>query len=279
MRQRLGVAALAASLCLLAGPVARASSVTLSQLHGLAARAEAGDATALAELRAVDLVQGQPESLAQALGHASPAELRGRLRVLAAEGSAQAPTPGQAQRAAASILSEGRFAGPAVARPLSPVQSLIDYLSSGVPGGPVLFWGALGAIVLVTAGVGASRMLGRLQAPSHAYRAAGPLGAENDPESMERAASAAESAGAFGEAVRLRFRAGLVSLGLRAAINYRPSLRTGEVARSLRSPEFDELTRTFERVAYGGATATASDAADAREGWAQVLASLTGRSR
>jgi hypothetical protein len=92
-----------------------------------------------------------------------------------------------------------------------------------------------------------------------------------DPRTLERDAAAAEAGGAFAEAIRLRFRAGLLALGARGAIEYRASLRTAEVSRRLSSVDFDLLAATFERIAYGGGDASALDAAAAREGWQRVL--------
>ncbi len=92
-----------------------------------------------------------------------------------------------------------------------------------------------------------------------------------DPSALEQEAQAAEARGAFEHAVRLRFRAGLLRLGSRAAIEYRPSLLTAEVASRLHSPQFDSLAESFERIAYGGAGARSDDADAAREGWRSVL--------
>jgi hypothetical protein len=95
-------------------------------------------------------------------------------------------------------------------------------------------------------------------------------------DDLERAAEEAERDGRLDEAVRLRFRAGLLRLGDRGAIRYRPSVTTGEVRRVLGSDTFDELARTFEAVAYGGQAATEPDVDTARREWPRVVAS-TGR--
>jgi hypothetical protein len=141
-----------------------------------------------------------------------------------------------------------------------------------VPGGPVVFWAVIGAAVLALAARMTRRSLRRLGASALQEDAIGAAAASEDPRALERAAAAAESEGAFAEAIRLRFRAGLLSLGARAVIDYSPSVRTAEVSRRVRSREFDTLAATFDRVAYGGAAAQASDAAAAREGWTRVLA-------
>jgi hypothetical protein len=98
-------------------------------------------------------------------------------------------------------------------------------------------------------------------------------GAEaEDPAELERAADAAERAGELDVAVRLRFRAGLLRLGQRGAIDYRPSVTTNEVRGVLGSETFDELARTFDAVAYGGRDAATPDVDAARREWPRVVA-------
>src|SRR5438034_5867467 len=107
-----------AAVALAAAPAAAGSSATSSKVAALAARAET-DPTALAVLRAVDRVDGRPVDLRAALAASGP-RLQGRLRTLA--GSARAG-PAQAalrdpQASARTILSERRFRGSSVPRPL-----------------------------------------------------------------------------------------------------------------------------------------------------------------
>jgi hypothetical protein len=92
-----------------------------------------------------------------------------------------------------------------------------------------------------------------------------------DPDALERAADEAERDGDLARAVRLRFRAGLLRLGDRGAITYRPSVTTGEVRRTLGSARFDELAGTFEAVTYGGRPADRPDVDSARREWPRVL--------
>ena len=99
-----------------------------------------------------------------------------------------------------------------------------------------------------------------------------------DPDELERAADDAERAGKLERALRLRFRAGLLRLGDRGAIRYRPSVTTSEVRRVLGSETFDELARTFEAVAYGGRDAEPPDLDTARREWPRVVAGATKRS-
>lgn len=102
-------------------------------------------------------------------------------------------------------------------------------------------------------------------------RVRGDAGAPVDPDALERAADDAERGGELDEALRLRFRAGLLRLDSRGAITFRPSLTTGEVRRLLGSDTFDDLATTFEEVAYGGRHAAPPDVENARRAWPRLL--------
>jgi hypothetical protein len=286
MKPRVGALALAAFIALLTPVVARAGNVSSAQLQSLAGQAAAGNTLALNALRQVDQVDGRPASVATALQSDDPGQLRSRLASLAASGepASSSPStlpPAEAQAAASAILGGGRYAK----APLpDPVGSAFDKLGRWVgklagraPGGPVVFWAVLGGLVLALAALGARRMMHRLD-PAAAARAAhaGASGVE-DPDAMERDALAAEARGAFADAVRLRFRAGLLRLSFRGALDYRPSLLTVDARRRLGSQEFDTLASTFERIAYGGAPAAETDAAAARDGWRKLLTSVPAR--
>jgi Domain of unknown function (DUF4129) len=101
--------------------------------------------------------------------------------------------------------------------------------------------------------------------------ARGPGVAPEGPVALERRADEAERARDHALAVRLRFRAGLMRLGEREVIPYRPSLTTAEARRRLRSEPFDRLATDFDAIAYGGRAAGDDDARAAREGWREVL--------
>ena len=94
---------------------------------------------------------------------------------------------------------------------------------------------------------------------------------DEDAAALERAADEAERAGDLERAVRLRFRAGLLRLGDRGAIRYRPSVTTGEVRRALASARFDDLAGTFEAVTYGGQVADPPAVESSRREWPRVL--------
>jgi hypothetical protein len=180
----------------------------------------------------------------------------------------------QLRAIAAQILSERRFHREPVVDPLTSalnhVGTWIVRLAADMPGGAGIFWALLAGLVIALAVLGARGLLRRL-APAAGPARAGAAAGQEDPHELERAAAAAESRGAFADAVRLRFRAGLLSLGARGAIEYRPSIRTAEVSRRLSSPEFDDLAATFERAAYGNQEVGAADVRASRDGWKRVL--------
>jgi hypothetical protein len=261
-------------------PCAGAADVSPARLRELAREATGGDPVALAQLRSVTSVGGAPADMDSAIGSGSAQQLRARLLVLAGAASgteASAAPASQARQSAAAILAGRRFQGAIVADPVQrALQQLghwIGTLAASSPGGPPVFWLVIGALVLLLAALGARRMMRRLE-PTHHARATLGGDTREDPAALERDADEAEARGAFADSVRLRFRAGLLRL---SSIDYRASLLTGEVARRLRSPQFEALAASFDRIAYGGAHAGPADAQDAREGWKQVLAEPQGR--
>jgi hypothetical protein len=280
MTKRLRGAILLACTVLAFTGTARASEVTSAQLRALAARAVAGDAGALTELSTVSAVDGQPAPIGALLQARSAGDLTARLRTLAATAApAASPSAETARQQAAAILAARRFGDEPVANPsagaLDSLGRALSRLASDAPGGPVAFWGVVGAFVLVLTGWGVRRTMRRLEplAAASATRAGIPA---DTPESLEKRAAEAERQGAFADAVRLRFRAGLLQLGSRKLIDYNPAVLTSDVAHRLHSPQFDALATSFERIAYGGATAGADDATAAREGW-RALARERGR--
>jgi Sec-independent protein translocase protein TatA len=194
----------------------------------------------------------------------------------------QAVDPGSAQREARHILSDRKFRSTSTPRPLrGPLRWLGDRLGTlfgpigrffGLIPGPVWILVLIAVIaLLVVLGVRARRRLAT-RAPSSTKRARGGMhDDEEDPDALERAADEAEHDGDLARALRLRFRAGLLRLGDRGAIRYRPSVTTGEVRRALGSATFDDLAGTFEAVTYGGRTAEPPDVERARRGWPRVL--------
>ncbi len=278
-RAALVFGALVALLLATAGP-ARAESVSPAQLRALAARA-VDDPGALAELRRVDRVGDRRVDIAGALRGARGAALRARLRQLA--GPAVAAPAAGARADARDILAERRFRGSDLPGPFHgllerlsrwahKLDGVFNWLNDRLPGGGGVVWIVLAALVCAIAAFVARRVLsGRVRASEAAAAAAGP--AHEDARALERRADAAEAAGDLETALRLRFRAGLLRLDERGAIEFRPSISTHEVRRALRSEDFDSLAATFDDVVYGGRPPAEDDLSSARERWPRVVGS------
>ena len=197
----------------------------------------------------------------------------------AASAAGRDMTAAQARAEAREILSSRRYTGTRLKGPRSllerigdevrKVGDLIPSLDRRIPGGRVIVWVLLIAIVAAVAWLIATRT-GRRRAAAFATAAAEAPGRPESPTALERRAEAAEREGDYAAALRLRFRAGLLRLDARGLIEYRPSLATGAVARALRSPDFDRVAGDFDEIVYGGRPATQADVLTAREGWAAV---------
>jgi hypothetical protein len=279
-RTRAALVAGAVAVLVLAAPrAAGADAVSPAQLRQLAAQAE-HDPSALAALRRVDRVGGRRVDLAGALRGARGAALRARLRELQAPAGA-VPAAG-AQADARDILAQQRFRGSDLPGPfhgllerlsrwLHKLDGVFDWLNDLLPGGDAVVWIVLAALVCAIAAIVARRVLsGRVSASEAAAAAAG--AAPEDARALERRADEAEAAGDLATALRLRFRAGLLRLDERGAIEFRPSISTYEVRRALRSEDFDSLAATFDDVVYGGRPPAEDDLSSARERWPRVVA-------
>ncbi|HWK29401.1 MAG TPA: DUF4129 domain-containing protein [Solirubrobacter sp.] len=274
---RRAAALLAVALLLVVAPAARAADVTAADFRALAAAA-VDDPAALAQLRGVDAVDGVRVDVDGALRGARGDALDARLRALAAP----APPPSGDPRAdARAVLAEDRFHGSKLPGPfkgvigwigdrLPDVKVPLDWLDDLLPGGRSVVWVVLGALVLGAAWLVARRTLTtRVRHAEAQARAAAP--ASLDPRELERRADAAELAGDLEAALRLRFRAGLLRLDARGAIEFRPSISTTEVRRAVHSEDFDALAATFDDVVYGGREPAADDLDAARERWPRVV--------
>jgi len=271
------LAACAALACLLPSE-ARADAVSGAQLRALAARA-VDDPAALAQLRRVDRVDGRRVDVRGALRGATGRALDARLRTLAAPAAPARAPAAQARAQARDILSQRRFTGTAVPGPFrglldwigDRLRAIADAIDALLPGGRGIVWIVIGALVALIAAIVARRTLTRrIRAAAQAAAAAAPP--RDDARELERRADAAEAAGDLEAALRLRFRAGLLRLDARGAIEFRPSISTYEVRRTLRSVDFDELAFDFDEVVYGGRPAAPADLESSRRRWPEVVA-------
>lgn len=285
MTRRAGLLAVLGAAVLAAGP-APASAVprTAAQVQQLADRA-GEDPAALRDLRATTVVDGRPVDLRPVLDGAEGADLDARLEALGAGvGATSGPGTGSAAEAArgaaARELQDGAYRPDSQPKPFKGlfeelddvVDDVVDALDAQLPGGTAVPWVVLALLlVALTAVVGV--VLGRrIELAPAGASPVGVRGPTEDPAAMDRDADAAERRGDHAEAVRLRFRAGLLRLDARHRIDLRASSTTGEVRRALRSPRFDRVARTFDEITYGRREAIPDDTAEAREAWPQILA-------
>ncbi|MDQ3987109.1 MAG: DUF4129 domain-containing protein [Actinomycetota bacterium] len=263
-----------------AGP-AHAVAATSERVRELAARAVTDDA-ALERLKEIDSVDGRPIDL-DALLEARGSDLEARLRALASDGTDRAPPePAEARRSAGAILEERRFRSTDLPRPF---EGIFDRIGSWLkdlgesiaglfetdgrfdPGAAAL----IGTVALVAAALLSSLLVRRRSTAAARTSNAVAEDATRSPLALEADADAAERAGEFNKALRLRFAAGLLRLHRAGAIALRPSLTSGEIALQLGSRYFDELAATFDRVVYGHHRCSPEDVHTSRAAWERVL--------
>jgi hypothetical protein len=274
---------LAAAASCLAPAAAQATAVSVAEFRTLARQA-VGDRAALEELRLVDSVGGRRVDVRGALRGARGAALDARLQALAAPSRAVFDTR-DARAQARDVLAEGRFHQAQVPGPFKGILTWIgdrlpsldvplDWLDGLLPGGRSVVWIVLAAVFGGLGWAVARRLLTtRIRASTQAEQAL-VAARDEDPRGLDRRAEAAEAAGDLEAALRLRFRAGLLRLDARGAIEFRPSISTHEVRRALHSEDFDTLASTFDDVVYGGRPPEDEDLAAARERWPAVVSSV-----
>jgi hypothetical protein len=262
---------------------AAASDVSPERLHELAARART-DPEALAELRRVDSVAGRPVDVERLLAGAEGDALAGRLRVLGEQsgGPAQPAGASDARRRAREILAQRRFEDRRDLRPFreplewlrdrlrSVFEPIVSRLGSHVPGGRSTIWTIAALLVVALAAALAARVVRRRTAEAVQRLGTTTVG-PFDPRRLEHEAEEAERRGDLERALRLRFRAGLARLQRADVIPARESLTSGEVARRLRSPDFDRVAATFDEVVYGRRRPEPADVESSRAAWSRVL--------
>jgi hypothetical protein len=253
---------------------------TGAQVRLLAEQAAAGDAVALAQLRAVREVDGRRVNLAVALRGAQGPDLAKRLAALGAPSNG-AVTSVDPSGEAARILAEDRFHEAGATRPLRGVLGWIGdrleflerpfgWLADRIPGGGSVLAVLVALLVAGVAAFVASRVA-RRRAGAAVERGGGRAWEDaEDPARLEREADEAEQRGELEAALRLRFRAGLLRLE-RAAVIPADERTSGELRRIVAQPEFDRLAAEFDAVAYGGRAATRNAVAASRSSWRTVL--------
>lgn len=277
LRRVLGVTLVLSAI--LASP-ALGQNISGERLRELAAAAR-DDPAALDELREVDSVDGTPVHLAPAL-EGDESEVEERLATLAGDESPFDVNPAAARGEAEKILSERRFHGTETPRPLRGLldwladrlrvfSGAFDWLAERLPGGDSTAAVLLATLVLLVAAFAAARIAARRSRRMLEERHRADVRRRVDPSDLERAADEAERNGELEEALRLRFRAGLLRLERANVIAFHESMTSGEVARQLRSQEFDRIANTFDEVVYGRRPPESLDLRGARDGWPRVL--------
>ena len=265
-----------------AGAAGAQTAVSGPQLRALAERA-AEDPRALAQLRAVQQVDGRPVDIRLALAGAEGPVLAARLEALAA-GGAPAPVDAlQARQDASEVLDGRRFKPARVPRPFAGILRTIGRWLQPVAEPLEDVWGRIMASVAAQLGLVALvfalallisvRLVGR-RSPA-AVRWSHRIGTEGealDPDELERRATEAEQAGDLDRAVRLRFVAGVLRLDEAGVVTYRASLTTGQLRARVPATAFVQLAAAFDEIAYGGRPAAVDDVRAATEGWPRVLA-------
>lgn len=274
--------ALAVLIAVVGTPAFAASDVSAARFRSLA-RDAIDDPEALAELREVTSVDGEPIDIAPALQGAEGAELDRRLEVIANSEPVTAQDSDSARDRADDILGGSAYREPDVPRPfegvletlgdwLSPLQGLLDWLRDLWPGAGSPTWWILAGVVFLAAIAIATLVIARRSRRSVTHAAVHHgVSRGDDPNELERRAAEAEGNGDLETAIRLRFLAGLLRLDRARVIEFHPWLTSGQVARTLRSDSFDDIAATFDRVVYGRLRPEPNDAADSRTGWARVL--------
>lgn len=201
-------------------------------------------------------------------------------------------TADDARRAAAEILRERRFRTEKAPQPLRGVLTwlgdrvrplgrpfgwMLRQLNKILPGGGSVVWIA---VVLVVLFIAAALVLRFVRARTVQAKVAETAHGENRTATeLERQADEAESSGRYGDAVRLRFRAGLRRLAEEHAVRIPEQRPNGELVRQLDDASFSALAARFDEIAYASSTGGITDVRSARDRWPTVIAAGVAKAR
>lgn len=188
-----------------------------------------------------------------------------------------------AHRAAEAIVAEARFhqpsvpdplhgvvewVGRAVTDPFNAIGHLVSHVGRVLPGGVAGAWAVGAALLLFAVWLLVARRA-RFQLGQALEELTGVR--PDTPAELEREAVRAERAERWDDAVRLRFRAGILRLGDRLELQSTETVPNHTIGRLLRSRRFDLLAGRFDEVAYGGDEATEADVEQQRSEWPKLL--------
>ena len=163
-------------------------------------------------------------------------------------------------------------------RPLGrPFSWVARQLNAALPGGGSVVWIALvlSAIAVTVAVVIRFARARSTESSNHSR----PLQEMYSANELERLSDEAEGNGHFGEAVRLRFRAGLRRLGDGRAVRIPNQRPNGELVRQLDDPAFALLASRFDEIAYADRPGTPDDVINAKQNWPPVIAAGIARTQ
>lgn len=205
---------------------------------------------------------------------------------------ADTPTADDARRAAAEILRERRFQTEKSPQPLRGVLTwlgdrvrplgrpfgwILRQLNKMLPGGGSVVWIA---IVLVMLLIAATLVLRFARARTERAKGGETARGENRTAAdLERQADEAEQSGRYGDAVRLRFRAGLRKLADQHAVRIPEQRPNGELVRQLDDASFSALAARFDEIAYASSSGGVTDVLTARDQWPKVIAAGVTKAR
>jgi len=104
------------------------------------------------------------------------------------------------------------------------------------------------------------------------HQRGGSLSSGEEPGALEVEATAADAAGDFERAVRLRFRAGVLRLVRQGSVVDERARTDRQLTVLVSSRTFEQLARSHERIVYGREPAVAEDSSTARQQWPRALA-------
>ena len=193
-------------------------------------------------------------------------------------------TAEDARRAAAEILRERRFQTDKSPQPLRGVLTwlgdrvrplgrpfgwILRQIDKILPGGGSVVWIA---IVLVMLLIAATLVLRFARARTSRAKAVETARGENRTAAeLEHQADEAERSGRYGDAVRLRFRAGLRRLADQHALRIPEQRPNGELIRQLDDASFSALAARFDEIAYASSSGAITDILTARDQWPRVI--------
>ncbi|MCL4449027.1 MAG: hypothetical protein M1483_04660 [Actinobacteria bacterium] len=199
------------------------------------------------------------------------------------------PQSAKVRKTAQTILKEPQFRSHTPPRPLHGLLSTIGHwLDFKLPSFPhpfgsnifsnmlwtMLILAVISAVILGFAIVLTHRLTSKAVRVKRLEDKTPTIPAKTDylnPDELLRQAILAENSSQFNEAVKLRFKAGIVRLEKDGYVTNTLTTTTEDISETIASPTFNYLAKTFNEIAYANKTADIQDMLEARSGWVMVL--------